>query len=68
MMDIARGSITGIHTQSFIIQYTFMWPILFFRRFWHCKLYGWYYTLYGKRKKKESAISALETSSSLLFG
>ena len=33
----------------------------------HCKLRGWYYNLYDKRKK-ESVISALETSSSLLFG
>ena len=58
---------TGIHTRSFIIQYTFMWPILFLGRLRHCKLCGWYYNLYDKRKK-ESVISALETSSSLLFG
>ena len=43
-----------------------MWPILFFGRLRHCKLCRYYYNLYDKRKK-ESVISALETSSSLLF-
>ena len=57
---------TGIHTRSFILQYTFMWPILFFGRLRHCMLCGWYYNLYGKWKNK-SVISALETSSWLLF-
>ena len=57
---------TGIHTRSFILQYTFMWPILFFGRLRHCILCGWYYNLYGKWKNK-SVISALETSSWLLF-
>ena len=66
--DIFYGVSQGIHTRSFIIQYTFIWPILFFGRLRHCKLCGWYYNLYGKRKKKESVIRALETSSSMLFG
>ena len=57
----------GIHTRSFIMQYTFTWPILFYGRLRYCKLCRWYYNLYGKRKN-ESVISALETSSWLLFG
>ena len=44
-----------------------MWPILLFGRLRHCNLCGWYYNFCGKREK-ESVISALETSSSLLFG
>ena len=44
-----------------------MWPIIFFGRLRHCKLRGWYCNLYSKRKKV-LVISALETSSSLLFG
>ena len=45
-----------------------MWSILFFGRLTHCKPCGWYYNLRSKRIKKGSVISALETSSSLLFG
>ena len=39
---------------TFIIQYTFLWPIVFFGRLRHCKLCGWHYNLYGKRKKRVS--------------
>ena len=39
---------------SFIIQYTFIWPILYFERLKYCKRCRWYNSLRSKRIKRVS--------------